>query len=85
MNCKDLLLENHMDSGQIVFNKFVSCLDFSILLSFFLQKNLILIFCHSMFIRGFTTFGIKVCIVKGTGSGVLEDLTYKISEGSDQN
>ena len=24
-------------------------------------------------------------IVKATGSGVLEDLTFKISEGSDQN
>ena len=36
-----------------------------------------------MYDRGFTKFGIKD--VKATVSGVLEDLTFKISEGSDQN
>ena len=35
----------------------------------------------NMNIRGFTKFG----IVKATFFGVLEDLTFKISEGWDQN
>ena len=35
-------------------------------------------------VRGFTEFGING-IVKATVSAVLEDLTFKISEGSDQN
>ena len=33
-----------------------------------------------MYIRGFTKFGIKATV-----SGVVEDLKFKISEGSDQN
>ena len=36
-------------------------------------------------IKGFTKFGIKVCIVKATGSEVLAYHTFEISEGSDQN
>ena len=38
-----------------------------------------------MYVRGFTKFGIKVCIVKAVVSGVFENLKFKISEGSDQN
>ena len=37
-----------------------------------------------IFMRGFTKFGIKG-IVKATVSGVFQDLTFEISEGSDQN
>ena len=38
-----------------------------------------------MYVRGFTKFGIRVHIVEAIGSGILEDLKFKISEGSDQN
>ena len=40
---------------------------------------------QSMWVRGFTKFGIYQDIVKATGSGVFEDLKFKISEGSDPN
>ena len=33
-----------------------------------------------MWVRGFTKIGTYQGIVKATGSGVLEDLTFKISE-----
>ena len=39
---------------------------------------------YTVVIRGFTKFGIKG-IVKAAVSGVLQDLTFKNSEGSDQN
>ena len=35
------------------------------------------------YLRGFTKFGIKV--VKAAVYGVIENLKFKISEGSDQN
>ena len=45
----------------------------------FLSLTFVLII-HNMYIRGFAKFGIK-----STVYGVLEGLTFKISEGSDQN
>ena len=36
-----------------------------------------------IYVRGFTKFGIKVHIVEAKGSGILEDLTFRILEGSD--
>ena len=41
-------------------------------------------YCSNIYIRGFTKFGIKGG-VKATVSGVVEDLKFKILEGSDQN
>ena len=40
---------------------------------------------QSMWVRGFTKFGMYQGIVKATVSGVVEDLKFKISEGSDPN
>ena len=40
----------------------------------------------SKYVRGFTKFGIKIQGgVKATVSGVVEDLKFQISEGSDPN
>ena len=42
------------------------------------MQHSVCIMLLNMYIRGFTKFGIKVCIVKATVSGVLEDLMFKI-------
>ena len=40
---------------------------------------------QSMWVRGFTKFDMYQGIVKATVSGVIEDLKFKILEGSDHN